>query len=125
MTDRYFVYILSCSDGKTYVDCLYKPNYAGGIVEISKAIFKAKDKIQVEKLRQYIIKFGAQSVRKRLGFLLELLEIAPSFSNELLGDVSNSIVRLDPSLPAEGRYTTKWKLQLNVDLNTIKGSIMT
>lgn len=103
---------------KTIIDCLYKPNYAGGIVEISKAIFKAQKKINFEKLGQYIIQFGAQSVRKRLGLLLELLGIAPSFSNELLADISNSIVRLDPSLPAEGNYTTRWKLQLNVDIKT-------
>lgn len=110
---------------KTIVDCLYKPDYASGIVEISKAIFKAREKINFQKLGEYINQFGAQSVRKRLGFLLELLAIAPGFSDELLRNLSNSIVSLDPALPSEGKYLTKWKLQLNVDLKTITRSITT
>ena len=65
-----------CSDlEKTIIDCLYKPDYAGGIVEISKAIYKTKKQIDYIRLFEYAKKFESQSVIKRLGFLLELFEI--------------------------------------------------
>ncbi|MBA4058489.1 MAG: transcriptional regulator, partial [Marivirga sp.] len=65
-----------CSDlEKTFIDCLYKPDYAGGITEIAKGLYKSKENIDFEKLLNYCKQFGAQSVIKRLGFLLELLEI--------------------------------------------------
>ena len=35
-----------CSDlEKTFIDCLYKPDYAGGITEIAKAFLNAKKKL--------------------------------------------------------------------------------
>ncbi len=35
-----------CSDlEKTIIDCLFKPDYAGGIVEIARAIYIFRDKI--------------------------------------------------------------------------------
>ena len=38
---------VKCSDlEKTFIDCLFKPDYAGGVVEIAKAIYISKDKIK-------------------------------------------------------------------------------
>lgn len=35
-----------CSDlEKTFVDCLFKPDYAGGIVEIARAIYIVREKL--------------------------------------------------------------------------------
>ena len=67
---------VKCSDlEKTITDCLFMSKYAGGIVEIAKAIFKTKDRLDYDKLYLYIKTFNSQAVLKRLGFLLELLEI--------------------------------------------------
>ena len=44
---------------KTFVDCLYKPDYGGGITEITKALYKLKDKIDYEKLFRYCKQFKA------------------------------------------------------------------
>src|SRR5665647_2119247 len=45
---------VKCSDlEKTFIDCLFKPDYAGGIVEIARAIYISKDKIQFDKLLEY------------------------------------------------------------------------
>jgi predicted transcriptional regulator of viral defense system len=58
-----------CSDlEKTFIDCLYKPDYAGGITEIAKGLYKSKGKIDFEKLLTYCSRFKAQSVIKPLGF---------------------------------------------------------
>lgn len=35
--------------------------------------------------------------------------------------VGPSYALLDPLLPASGRYTARWRLQLNIDPETLKG----
>ena len=115
-----------CSDlEKTIIDCLYKPAYAGGITEISKAIFKAKHKLDYDKLFDYVEKFSKQSVKKRLGFLLELFEIDTNIVEKLQFVKMNSYALLDPNLPKTGKRTSKWNLQINCDLETLKNSIYT
>lgn len=43
-----------CSDlEKTIIDCLFEPAYAGGIVEIAKALHKSKTELQYDKLLTY------------------------------------------------------------------------
>ncbi len=67
---------VECSDlEKTIVDGLFMSDYAGGITEVVKAIHKAQKEIDYEKLLVYVEQFGSIAVGKRLGFLLELLEI--------------------------------------------------
>lgn len=115
-----------CSDlEKTIIDCLYKPDYAGGIVEISKAVYKVKNKIDFEKLLSYAEKFNSQSVKKRLGFLLELFDIKTQIINKLQLTKMSSYALLDPSLPKIGKRISKWNLQINCDLETLKNSIYT
>jgi len=65
-----------CSDlEKTIIDCLFNPGYAGGIVEIARAIHVSKNYINFKRLLEYVKKFKSQALIKRIGFLLELLEI--------------------------------------------------
>ena len=113
-----------CSDlEKTIIDCLYKPDYAGGIVEISKAIYKSKNQIDYIQLFEYAKKFESQSVIKRLGFLLELFEIKTNIIEKMQSVKMSSYAPLDPSLPKTGKRVSKWNLQINCDLETIKNSI--
>ena len=82
---------VQCSDlEKTLVDCLFKPDYAGGIVEIAKAIHETRDKINFKKLLDYTKKFKSQAVVKRLGFLLEILAIENEIIPELLNMKTDS-----------------------------------
>ena len=72
-----------CSDlEKTFIDCLFKPDYAGGTVEVAKAIHASKDKIKWDRLPNYAFKFDSHSVVKRLGFLLETLGIGREITGE-------------------------------------------
>ena len=105
---------------KTIVDCLYKPDYAFGIVEVAKAIYLAKDKIKPDKLISYAKKLNSQAVLKRLGFILELYEIDFPFIEELQQMKTISHVALDPTHPKEGVANRRWSIYINVDLNTIK-----
>jgi predicted transcriptional regulator of viral defense system len=115
-----------CSDlEKTIIDCLFKPDYAGGIVEIAKAIYISKDKINYSQLLNYAIKFNSRSVIKRLGYLLELLSISTPIIDELQKLRTNSITALDTEVPKQGKILTRWSIQQNVDTETIKNAIST
>lgn len=115
-----------CSDlEKTVIDCLYKPDYAGGIVEIAKAIFMAREKIKYAQLLDYAIKFNSQAVIKRLGYLLELLEVDTQIIEELQKLRSSSVSLLDTESPKQGKILSRWNIQQNIDIETIKSSILT
>ncbi len=115
---------VQCSDlEKTFIDCLFKPQYAGGITEITKAIHKSKDKIDYLKLLDYAKRFNSQAVIKRLGFLLELLEIENPVIDKLQKLRTNSFVALEPSYPKEGKTIFRWAIQQNIDNNSILSPI--
>jgi predicted transcriptional regulator of viral defense system len=115
-----------CSDlEKTIIDCLFKPDYAGGIVEIARAIYVSKNKIDFEKLLEYTKKFESQAVIKRLGFLLELLEIENTIVTELFKEKSESFILLDTELPKSGKMISRWSVQQNLETETIKSAIYT
>jgi len=117
---------VSCSDlEKTFVDCLFKPEYAGGIVEVGKALHKAKNKIDFKKLLNYCKQFDSHAIIKRLGFLLELLDINNPITEELQKLKSNSYIVLDTELPKEGKRTSRWNIQQNIDSETIQSAILT
>lgn len=115
-----------CSDlEKTFIDCLFKPDYAGGIVEVAKAIYMSKDQIKYIQLFDYAIKFNSQAVIKRLGFLLELLEINTEIIERLQEKKTNSYVLLDTELPKQGKRLSRWGIQQNLELETIKSAMFT
>jgi predicted transcriptional regulator of viral defense system len=115
-----------CSDlEKTFIDCLFKPNYAGGIVEIARAIYISKDKIKYDRLLNYAKRFGSQAVIKRLGFLLELLEMQTNIIDEFLELKTASYIALDTELPKKGTYNKRWSVLQNLETETIKSAIYT
>jgi predicted transcriptional regulator of viral defense system len=117
---------VSCSDlEKTFIDSLYKPDYSGGIVEIAKALYKSKDKIDYQKLYQYCDRFKAQSVIKRLGFLLDLLEIKNPISESLQQIKSSSYILLEPSYEKKGKWIRKWNILQNMEITDITSPIFT
>lgn len=115
-----------CSDQeKTFIDCLFRPDYAGGIVEISKAIYMAQDKIKFDNLLEYCRKFNSQAVIKRLGFILEMLEINTGITEELQKAKTASYVVLDTELPRYGKMISRWGILQNLETETIKSAIFT
>lgn len=115
-----------CSDlEKTFVDCLFKPDYAGGIVEIARAIFISKEKIKFSKLLEYVEHFQSQAVIKRLGFLLETLNIETDIIETLQNAKTKSYVLLDTELPKYGKMISRWSIQQNLETETIKSAVST
>jgi len=115
-----------CSDlEKTFIDCLFKPDYAGGIVEVARAIYISKDKIKFDKLFDYAERFKSQAVIKRLGFLLEILEMKTDIVPKLNKLKTASYVLLDSELPKSGKMLSRWSIQQNLETETIKSAIYT
>ncbi len=115
-----------CSDlEKTLIDCLFKPDYAGGIVEVARAIYISKDQIKTDTLLEYVKNFDSQAVIKRLGFLLEILGINTHVIEELQKLKTSSYVVLDTELPKTGRRISRWSIQQNLDTETIQSAIYT
>ena len=117
---------VSCSDlEKTFIDCLFKPEYAGGVVETARAIYVSRNKINFDKLLDYAIKFDSQAVVKRLGFLLETLGIGREIIDELQKIKTSSYVALDTELPKTGKRISRWNIQQNLETETIKSAVYT
>ena len=117
---------VNCSDlEKTFLDCLYKPDYAGGITEITKALYKSKEKLKPTRFQEYLEKFNTQVVYKRLGFIIGTLELFPELQKFIAGNISSSYAPLDPSLDNHGKYSSRWCIIDNIDFQTVLDSIKT
>lgn len=94
---------------KTIIDCLDKPQYCGGVVEVVKAL-KNKN-LNKEKLLEYAQQIANSGVVRRLGYLYNLLGTdidAPPIK------VRNYLL-LDPTMPHKGTKDARWRLIINLD----------
>jgi len=94
---------------KTIVDCLDKPQYCGGIVEVAKALKNGN--FDKNKLITYVKEFGNSGVIRRLGYLCDLLQIDISLPRI----DTRSYLFLDPTMPHKGSKSAKWRLIVNLD----------
>lgn len=104
---------------KTILDCLYMPDYAGGISEITKAIFKSSERMQPDRLLEYLVSFNKQAVYKRFGFVINQLDLFPDLQADITEKITPSYVPLEPSLKKQGHYISKWGIIDNIDFNTV------
>lgn len=101
---------------KTLADCLTFPQYCGGISEISKGIYNFYQASQPENLISYAKRMG-QPALKRLGYLLEVLEVSNEAEiDEIKKLITNpNPITLEPLLPSENsNWNSKWKLNINI-----------
>ena len=113
---------IHCSDlEKTLIDCAFKPDYAGGVSQLSHALYKSRAVLNPNKILEYTQRFGSDAVVRRLGFLLEALDILPELARALKEQINKttSYVALDTALPKTGQMHSRWGIVQNLDLNTI------
>jgi predicted transcriptional regulator of viral defense system len=99
---------------KLLVDCLDLPQYAGGIKEVAKLLLGAQTVLDWQTVTDYCSRVRNGAVVKRLGFLLDLLAISHAGADNLGTLLTEGFALLDPTLPKEGRYLSKWHVQVNV-----------
>lgn len=101
---------------RTLIDGLRQPQYCGGLTEVAKGLWMQREKASPERLMRYAIRLDVGAVIRRLGFLLELYEMATGeISKALRKRLTLTYVPLDPALPSRGKYLHRWRLRLNVE----------
>jgi len=100
---------------RTIIDGLRQPLYAGGVSEVAKGLWIKRDSLSVARLIQYANRLNIGAITRRLGYLLELYELADAATlDPLRRSLTATYQRLDPVLPASGPHVARWRLQLNV-----------
>ena len=102
---------------KTIIDCLDKPRYSGGVIEVIKGIKEQSfDKV---KIVEYAMKINNTGVIRRLGFLCEYYGIEikmPPLDRNI-----RNYLPLDPTMPPEGEKNSKWRLTINLGKDSLEG----
>ena len=104
---------------KTIVDCLDRPDLGGGLDQVGKALLAGDGDFDWDCTTMYLRRFGSGAVVKRLGFLVEALELThppePRMLEEWLDLRTAGISKLDPSTPrVPHRIATRWRIEVNL-----------
>jgi len=94
---------------KTMIDCLDKPQYCGGIIEVAKAL--KNNKLNRKKLEDYAQRIGNSGVLRRLGYLCELLDLKINLPKIN----TRNYLLLDPTMPGKDTKNARWRLIINLD----------
>ena len=103
---------------KAIVDSLLFPRYVA-LSEVCKALDAAE--VSFEKLVEYATRMGNASLNKRLGFLLEILNIKlpPKLLKRLRTSVGRGYSLLDPTKRPSKNYNKRWMLNVNVTIDDL------
>jgi predicted transcriptional regulator of viral defense system len=105
---------------RTVLDTFAMPGRFGGINEGLGILERSLVTLEVEKLVDYTLQYGSQTLIKRMGWALEQVGVEMAALMPLMESASASYAVLDPGRPRRGRHDRRWKLVLN--LNGRKGS---
>jgi len=105
---------------KVILDGLDHPELCGGIVEVAKGLWHSRNEMEWKKLETYAGRTGNRAILKRLGYLLEIFDLGTvNFRERLQKKMSTGYVVLDPLSPHQGIHNARWRLILNVDIDTL------
>lgn len=104
------------SPEKTVVDCLDHPEYCGGIEEIAKAIYFARDELDSKKVVDFAVKIGNAAVIKRLGYVVEVFGWDDYLKHLSRVKLKSGYSYLDPKLPKKGLIKERWKIVINAGI---------
>lgn len=97
---------------KTIIDCLEKPQYCGGLIEVFKALNNIKDeKYSKENLVNYALRMNNSGITRRLGYICEYIGI----DIDVPKPKTRNYLYLDPTMPKRGKPNAKWRLIINLD----------
>lgn len=106
---------------RTVIDGLKHPEYCGGVSEVARGFWMRREDFRPRRLVDYALQLGVGAVIRRLGFLLEVCEIhAPEEIARLRQHLTATYHLLDPVLPGEGKFLSRWRLRLNVSPEEIR-----
>lgn len=107
---------------KTLADALDHPEYCGGIGEVAKSLWAAKERVSIDEVANCAKRMGNSAIIKRLGYLVETLEmpVDPKTLAKMRKAISQGMSVLDPTMPRKGRHTTRWNLLVNISKESVE-----
>lgn len=101
---------------KTIVDALDRPRCCGGMPEVAKCLWNARRVISWDKLVEYALRMGNNTILRRLGYLSELLDIKvpEHLMLRMKSNLGKGYSALDPTMPVTGVRIAKWCLLVNI-----------
>lgn len=99
---------------RTVLDTFAMPGRFGGISEGLGVLDRALSTLDVDKLADYTLQYGSQTLIKRLGWSLEQAGVEMAALMPLLAEASDSYGVLDPGRPRRGPHDRRWKLIVNL-----------
>jgi predicted transcriptional regulator of viral defense system len=103
--------VLIADEAKAVVDSLDQSRYAGGILEVGQALYRALPELDVKLLIEYAVRMEDKTLASRLGFWLEM------FGQRVDGlPASPGPVALDPTRPRTGTTDARWKVIINLPI---------
>ncbi len=105
---------------KAIVDALDHPELSGGIIQVVKGLWRGREELNLNKLIAYALRMKNRAVVKRLGYLLQRLELGTiqNFA-KLEKKLSTGYAVLDPLSPRQGRHDAHWRVVANVSDNEL------
>jgi len=104
---------------KTIVDACDRPDLSGGILQIAQTL-ETGEPLEWEKVDAYLQRMKSGAIYKRLGFLIERLEIELPSKEQMLSQwraaITEGIADLEPGRGRKGRIESRWRIRVNVDL---------
>lgn len=99
---------------KTIVDCLDFPKYSGGLDEVVKALWEARNQLDFNKILRYAKRQDVGVLLRRLAYFLEVLGLAKEVRSRIGAMKFRGFMWLDPSGPKKRLgYSKDYGLILN------------
>ena len=102
---------------KTIIDACDRPDLCGGVQQLVAAL-RSSPQLDWEKVDNYLSRFKSGAVYKRLGFLIERLDLPIPGRDERVRQwrlsLTEGVAMLDPGGSREGPVDTHWRIRVNV-----------
>jgi len=81
--------------------------------------------IDWNKLLQYTDRYHSKAAVKRLGFIIEMLDLNTKQLSRIQQSVAcaKDYIFLDPKGPKTGHYLSRWHCRVNMNIDELKASI--
>ena len=107
---------------KTIIDACDRPDLSGGIRQLALALQRNTVDLDWQRLDEYARRFASGAVYKRLGYLVETLDLAIPGRAKLMAQwqqqITTGIAVLDPGEPGQGVTQRRWRIRDNIGLST-------
>ncbi|NLF14469.1 MAG: hypothetical protein GX597_21995 [Anaerolineaceae bacterium] len=105
---------------KTILDCLERFDLCGGVAEVARTISGLIEKVERDKLLEYMWRMDNQALTQRLGLILERLgtvqEIEKNLIDAIARQVGEHVYPLDPHEPEAGVLNSRWRIRENTEV---------